>query len=275
MKRTPISDANASSEDMIVVPELAGIEAGLVSGTLVDAATVDSLAQRHGLDRLAARRAVWLAGARPEPAAAIILIGGKSARMGADKAFILLDGMSAAARLYKKLAPHFDEVFFAAGTSQSSPVMGARCVYDTISGRGPLAGLAAGLSASPYRVNFVIACDIPEVDLPLMRRLLSYLELYEIAVPMFSPRRIEPLFGAYDRAVGATAKRLLEGRSLEVISVYAHHRTRIAAAADTGWYANLNTPDDLHRYLKSRKKKKSMKEATEHGPPLAGQELPE
>lgn len=275
MKRTLMTDANTSSEGMITVRELACVEAGVVTGSLVDAATVDGLAEKLGMDRSAARRAVWLAGARPEPAAAIILIGGESVRMGTDKAFIVLDGMSAAARLYKKLAPYFDEVFFAAGTSQASPVAGARCVYDTVAGQGPLAGLAAGISASPYRANFVIACDIPEINLPLMRKLLSYLELYEIAVPAFSRRKIEPLFGAYNRAVGATAKRLLDGGSLKVISVFAHHRTRIVAAADKGWYANLNTPDDLRRYLKSREKKEPENEAAEHDGPPSGQELPE
>jgi len=272
MKRTIMTDARAGAEDMITEPELASVKAGVRNGSLVDAAAVDGLARRLGLDRGVARSAIWLAGARPEPAAAIILIGGRSARMGSDKAFILVNGMSAASRLYTKLAPHFDEVFFAAAASQSSPVAGARCVHDTVAGRGPLAGLAAGLSASPCRVNFVIACDIPELDLPLMRKLLSCLERYEIAVPAFSPRKTEPLFGAYDRAVGATAKRLLDGGSLQVISVYAHHRTRVVAASGAGWYANLNTPADWRRYLKSWKKRKPTNEITELGHPPAGLE---
>lgn len=254
---------------------LEGVMAAVKSGSLVDAAAVDGLAERFGLDRTAARRAVWLAGARPEPAAAIILTGGQSERMGTDKAFLVLDGMSAAARLYKKLAPHFDEVFFAAAASQSSPVAGARCVHDAVAGQGPLAGLAAGLSASPYRVNFVVACDIPEVDLPLMRRLLACLELDEIAVPEFAPRKVEPLFGAYDRAVGATAQRLLDAGSLKVLSLFAHHRTRIVAAGDAGWYTNLNTPEDLRRYLTSREKKKTATGATARGDSPTGPGLPE
>lgn len=225
------------------------VQANLASGTLVDAATVVRLAETLGVDQLAARRAVWLSGARPEPAAAIILTGGKSKRMGTDKAFLLLDGLSAAARLHQKLIPHFDEVIFAAAASQPSPVAGARCVYDTVAGQGPLAGLASGLSASPCRVNFVIACDIPEIDILLMRRLLSCLEQYEIAVPAFTPRRTEPLFGAYDRMVGPTARLMIEKGFLQVLSVYAHHRTQIVAATGAGWYANLNTPADLQRYL--------------------------
>lgn len=213
-------------------------------------------------------RAAWLSGVRPEPAAAVILTGGRSARMGTDKAFLPLEGGAAAERLYRKLVPHFDTVFFAAAASQPPPVPGARCVRDAVAGQGPLAGLAAGLSASPCRVNFVIACDIPEIDLPLVRRLLSFLDRYEIAVPEFTPGCVEPLFGAYDRAVGATAEHLLGENRRKVLAVYEYHRTRIIPAVDTGWYANLNTPADLRRYLESRERRRGgVGVPEEPGPP--------
>ncbi len=230
---------------------------GVVSGARVDAAAIAALARELDVEPSAARRLSWLAGARPEPAAAIILIGGRSLRMGTDKAFIPIDGVPVAARLHRALAPHFDDMLFAAAAAQPPPVAGVRCVSDAVPGQGPLAGLAVGLAASPHRVNFVIACDIPEIDFVLMRRLLSCLEQHAIAVPAFTPGRTEPLFGAYDRAVGATAARLLAAGSRRVLAVYDHHPTRVLAAVDTGWYANLNTPDDLRRYLRSGERNQS------------------
>ncbi|MBN1296920.1 molybdenum cofactor guanylyltransferase [bacterium] len=241
------------SPDDFSIPGEAFHEAAHANGRRVSETEIHRLASGFGIDDVSARRVFWLAGARPEPAAAVILIGGKSMRMGTDKAFMLLDGESIASRLYKKLAPYFDEVFFSAARSQSSPVTGVRCVYDRLPGRGPLAGLATGLSASPHRVNFVIACDIPNVDISLVRMLLSTLEEVEIAVPAFSSMRTEPLFGAYDRSVGATAERLLLNGVSKVISVYDHHHTRVLSATNTGWYMNLNSPEDVRLYLESHR----------------------
>lgn len=225
--------------------------ADIVSDTRVADATIAAIASKLGLNHAVARQIAWLTGARPEPAAAIILIGGRSTRMGYDKALLPIAGVPAAQRLYQKLTPHFDEVFFSAAPGQQVPIPGAPCIFDSLTNNGPLSGLATALSASPCRVNFVIACDIPELDLSLIRKLLSSLEHYEIAVPAFTPERTEPLFAAYDRKVGTSATQLLAQGITKVLEVYALHRTRIIKAIDYGWYANLNTPADLRRYTAS------------------------
>ncbi len=222
---------------------------GICRGTLLDPASVQGLAERLGVDIDTARRIVWLAGARPEPAAAVILIGGRSKRMGTDKASMILDGIPAASRLYFRLTRCFDHVFFSAAPGQKSPVEGAHCVYDTIEDKGPISGLASALRASPYRVNFVIACDIPEIDPVLIRNLLACMIDYEIAVPCFSPGRMEPLFAVYDKAVASTAERLLRENSLKLLSIYDHHRLVVVPATDAEWYHNLNTPDDVQNYI--------------------------
>lgn len=252
VKRTPppLSIETQSPGD-IPIPGDAFREAAHAIGRRVSKSEIHRLANGFGIDETSARRVFWLAGARPKPAAAVILIGGNSMRMGTDKAFMLLDGESIAARLYKKLAPHFDDIFFSAALSQSSPVTGIRCVYDKLPGRGPLSGLATGLSASPHRVNFVIACDIPNVNIYLVRLLLSNLDEVDIAVPTFSSTRTEPLFGAYDRSVGTTAEHLLNNGFSKVITLYDYHRTRVVSTTNTGWYMNLNTPDDVRLYLET------------------------
>lgn len=231
--------------------ELARAKADVISGTRVDESIVQVIAGRLSLSQTTARRLIWLAGARPEAAGAIIMIGGRSTRMGRDKSLLPIDGIPAAERLYRNLVPHFDEVFFSCATGRQSPVKEARCICDSVAGAGPLAGIASSLSTSPYRVNFVIACDIPDFDLPLMRLLLSNLEEYEIAVPCLTPDRPETLFGAYDRVAGATAARLIAGGTRKVLALFPLHKTRMIAVRNIGWYANLNTPDDVERFQAS------------------------
>ncbi len=232
---------------------LARSKADIVSHARVDEAQIVAVAEKLDIPLRVARRMAWLTGARPEPAAAIVLIGGRSSRMGSDKSLIPIDGEPAAVRLYHALAPHFDHVFFSAAKNQVTPVPGVRMVYDSISGSGPLSGLASSLGASPCRVNFVIACDIPEINVPLMRKLLSFLEEYDIAVPTLTPDTIDPLFGAYDRGVGMSARRLIDAGITKILDVFPLHKARIITTADNAWYANLNTPEDVRRYHQMRK----------------------
>ncbi|MBN1878597.1 molybdenum cofactor guanylyltransferase [bacterium] len=230
---------------------MARSKADVISGMRINDSQVKAIAERLNVDKPVVRHMVWLTGARPEPAAAVILIGGKSSRMGIYKSLLPIDGVPAAQRLYSNLVPYFDEVFFSSAEGQSPPVPGVRCVHDTIPDSGPLAGIAAALSASNCRVNFVIACDIPDVDLPLMRKLLSCLEDNEIAVPMLTPDRPETLYGAYDRIVSATAEHLLTEGTRKVLALFPLHRTQFVVALDTAWYANLNTPADVSCYRES------------------------
>ena len=228
--------------------ELARAKADVISGTRVDEQSVQAITAKLGFPRTLVRRMVWLAGARPEAAAAIILIGGRSTRMGKDKSLLPIGGVPASERLYWNLKPHFDEVFFSSANGRQPPVKEARCICDSVAGAGPLAGIAAALSASPYRVNFIIACDIPDFDIPLMRRLLSHLEEYEIAVPCLTPGRPETLFGAYDRVIGATAARLIAENTRKVLALFPLHKTLIVPVHNIEWYANLNTPEDVERF---------------------------
>lgn len=231
--------------------ELARAQADVISGTRVDEPGVQAIAGKLGFPPALIRRMIWLAGARPEAAAAIILIGGKSTRMGKDKSLLPIGGIPAAERLYWNLKPHFDEVFFSSATGRKTPVKEACCICDSVAGAGPLAGIATALSASPYRVNFVIACDIPDFDIPLMRRLLSHLEEYEIAVPCLTPGRPETLFGAYERVIGATAARLIAEGTRKVLALFPLHKTLIVPVHNIEWYANLNTPEDVERFQAS------------------------
>ena len=193
----------------------------------------------------------WLGGERPEPATAIILAGGKSRRMGRDKARLSVAGRPLLESACDVLRSHFDEVIVsvAAGAGLSH-VHAVRTVEDVTPGLGPLGGVYASLRESSSRVNFVVACDTPHIELSLVRRLLACSPRFDVAAPAFEGREPEPLFAMYTKAACEPARRLLEGGLLRMAGLLAACRTQVIQAGRGDWYRNLNTQQDLRRYEK-------------------------
>ena len=99
---------------------------------------------------------------------AIILAGGKSSRMGEDKAFIELGGQTLLDRAIEKMGGFFSEIIVVINRGDFADPR-IKTVKDRIADRGPLGGILAGLerSSSPY--NFITACDMRFTNIKLMK----------------------------------------------------------------------------------------------------------
>jgi molybdopterin-guanine dinucleotide biosynthesis protein A len=122
----------------------------------------------------------------------VLLTGGRSRRMGRDKATLPVDGRPLGLRPVEALRSLVDEVVVA---GRPLPGLEARVVPDPLPDGGPLAGMVAGLLAARTPLAVVVACDMPSlvpavVDL-LLGRLRSRPEL--LAACCRGPRGIEPL----------------------------------------------------------------------------------
>jgi molybdopterin-guanine dinucleotide biosynthesis protein A len=223
-------------------------KADITSGHKISAGKIDELSVRLGLSVQTMRRIAWLCGARPSPVTAIILAGGKSTRMGTDKAILKVNGVPLVERLRETLRPFFDQVIISIGT-ENPAWNGFHTVIDRYPASGPLSGINAGLSASETEHNFVIACDLPNVNFPVVHKLLSFSEDFDIAAPSFKNGFSEPLFAFYRKQVVETALKLLQKGRFQVRSLLEECHSHVVNFPDTGWYVNLNTPDDFDRFL--------------------------
>ncbi|MFR9710849.1 molybdenum cofactor guanylyltransferase [Paenibacillus sp. MB22_1] len=167
---------------------------------------------------------------------AIILAGGRSSRMGSDKALLELGGLTVLERLIRELETVASRIVIAGGTKAVYERFGKEVVTDRYPGAGPLAGLHAGLESSTTRWNLAVACDTPFANRGLFRALLERAEAAEEtaarvdrasdlaagasggfapteAILARTPERAHPLLAAYRRSVlpGLEA-RLREGR---------------------------------------------------------------
>jgi molybdopterin-guanine dinucleotide biosynthesis protein A len=209
-----------------------------------------------------------------KPMTAIVLAGGRGRRMKADKASLDIGGKTLLEHVLAQVEPLFDEILivvspgrtgsieFGSGVkggrmsrpnaSTASPAGRVRVVEDERSGLGPLGGVLSGLRAARHEACAVIACDIPDIDIALLRSLAGAAGDVEIAVPVGPTGLYEPLFAVYRRPVVPEIESLLDRGERSVLPLYEACRTAIVRFKDAGRIRNLNTRADYEAYLRAQ-----------------------
>jgi molybdopterin-guanine dinucleotide biosynthesis protein A len=183
---------------------------------------------------------------------AFILAGGKSTRMGVDKAFVDYDGRTLLARALD-LARSVTSDVRIVGSEEKFAAF-APVVEDVFRDCGPLAGIHAALRASPTELNVVLAVDTPFVSWAFLQYLISQARAAPdatVVVP-HGDGGWQPLCAIYHREfAGAAETALLAGRN-RIDPVFEVVRTRVIEEQelqDAGFspaiFRNLNTPEEL------------------------------
>jgi len=201
-------------------------------------------------------------------ATAIILAGGKSTRMGntENKALLQITGTHLIEKITRTLEPHFKEIIISTtpGTVSKYTFLPYRTAVDEEPDQGPLMGILTGLRVSNRPVNFVMACDIPEIDLPFIQTMAAFTPEYDIVVPVTGKDKYEPLFAFYHRRVIPKIRELLDRRIRKTIELFTLCRVKYIPLEKNNWFYNLNTLEDYERYLgqsflTARRRHKTMK----------------
>ena len=182
---------------------------------------------------------------------AVILAGGKSSRMGRDKAWLQLDGKPLLARqiaVVRKLKPV--ELFISGRSDTDYSSLGCPVLKDEFPEAGPLAGIAAGLQAASAPLMLVLAVDMPDMTSAALRQLLKRCAAGAGVVPRVN-QRLEPLAAFYPKAAAPLAVDLLK-RQLRAVRTFAEQCKHAGlvdlhdvAEADWKCFANWNSPADL------------------------------
>jgi molybdenum cofactor guanylyltransferase len=171
--------------------------------------------------------------------------------MGRDKALIDYQGRPIIAHVIDTLHVLTDDVVVISNRSDLYDPFGARVVPDYDPPCGPLGGLAAGLHAMTAELAIVVACDMPFLNVNLLRWLIDLADGYDAVVPQ-SGAEYEPLHAVYRRECYNPIVQRIEQGQRRVISFFADVRLRPVPEAE--WrmldpagrsLINLNTPDDL------------------------------
>ncbi|HEV8048861.1 MAG TPA: molybdenum cofactor guanylyltransferase [Terriglobales bacterium] len=189
---------------------------------------------------------------------AFILAGGKSSRMGSDKAFLHLGDETLLAHALKLAGAVTEEVKIVGDATKFSPF--GRVVEDVYRNRGPLGGIHAALSASSIDLNLMLAVDLPFVDADFLQYLLS--RARESTAIVTLPRAaggLQPLCAVYRRPFAEIAEEALRNGRNKIDSLFAKVGTCVIeddelarAGFSSEMFHNLNTPDDLKKAQSSR-----------------------
>ncbi len=174
------------------------------------------------------------------PATAILLAGGDSTRMGQDKTMLPIDGQPMIKHIYEQLQPHFSQMLVSSSNASLHDFLGVTVVADEVAGRGPLVGIASALKASASNVNFVMACDMPEIDAGLIRAMLRQVGDYDAVVPKVGPELYEPLFAVYKKSALPAIEQVLQSGSNRVIDCFDRCRVKYIDLPDRQ-FRNINT----------------------------------
>lgn len=213
-------------------------------------------------------------------AAAIILAGGKNTRMGANKALLEIESRQLIRRITDELAREFAEIIIVANDPEPYKEFAVRVTGDIIPGRGPLGGIHAGLTVSPYRLNFVTAGDMPFIKGPLAAYMVTQTGDADALVPRIDDKW-QPLFAVYSRDCLKAIEECLAGDRYKVSAFYPQVRVKYIEedvvrkfSEPDRIFFNINTPGELaqarnmaveERPVKSRVLLKQSGESSDYG----------
>lgn len=190
------------------------------------------------------------------PLSIIVLAGGESRRMGANKALLKISTQETLiARVISNLRPLSDDVVIVSDTPEHFADLGVRQASDVYPNTGPLAGLHAGLETAENSWSLAVACDMPLVDHRLVRFMVLLSQGHDVVIPRVGGD-LEPLHALYSKACIPAIQQRLEAGQRRVISFLPDVRVRylepreIAIFDPEGLsFFNANTPDEWRQLL--------------------------
>lgn len=150
---------------------------------------------------------------------AVVLAGGKSSRMGKNKALLPLFDKTNIENIVEKCKNVASEVIVVTNDFSQYQFLNLPLVEDTYKNSGPLAGLEAGLRAAKYERVVVVACDMPFVQSEIITILVESLATYDAVVPRINGE-LHPLFAAYRQSCLVPIQACLQENKRRIIAFY-------------------------------------------------------
>ncbi len=176
-----------------------------------------------------------------------ILCGGKSERMGTDKATLDWYGEPLVVHIMRGF-PSCGDLFLSVRTRTQLEEIEARKVVDQVTGCGPLSGLAASLAAAKNDLLFVTTCDAPLVDERTADLLAGAIEDCDAVVPL-SEDGMHPLIAVYRKSIEKTVVKSMGLGSWTMSDLLKRMKVKYYPAKNLPYgeltVANLNTMSDV------------------------------
>ena len=183
---------------------------------------------------------------------AVILAGGRSSRMGSNKALLPYRGGRFIEAIHRLLNDMFPEVILVTNNPEQYHFLPCRKVPDLYEHVGVLAGIHSGLYHSSNPAIFAVACDMPYLMESLIRFMAARADAGGVLIPE-SPGGLEPLHAFYGKGCLAAIEATLLSGQRRIVSFF--DRTNVSkinreqvACFDPSFasFININTPRDYY-----------------------------
>lgn len=187
----------------------------------------------------------------------IILAGGKSLRLGRDKAWEKVGGESLIQRVVNRLAPLSHELIVVIAPGQPEPALKAdidiKVTSDIYPGCGSIGGIYTGLTAASSFQSLVVACDMPFLVASLLRYMMEVSPGYDVVIPR-ADKGLEPLHAIYSKNCLAPIRDLIQQGRLRIAEFFPQVAVRYLDTEEISRFdpeqlsfLNVNTPRELER----------------------------
>lgn len=210
------------------------------------------------------------------PVTGVILAGGKSRRMGENKALLQLEGDSLIGHVIRRMRLVTDELILITNSPAAYTHLDLPMYEDIVLNTGALGGIYTGLTYASHDVVLCVACDSPFLEPKLLTYLISVLGAYDAAMPytreevgVKNPSHsgaaritLQTLCAAYSKRCLPIIAGMLEASELRVHAL--QEWANIKCIPPDVWQAsdpeglsffNINTPEDFDRatsYMRSQ-----------------------
>ena len=189
----------------------------------------------------------------------IVLAGGKSRRLGRDKAVEPVGGEPLIQRVIGRLSQVAGQMVVVVADAQRGADLSlpdtAKVAIDMFPGGGSLGGIFTGLSVADANWGVVVACDMPFLNLELLGYMLALRDGYDAVVPVLDDRP-EPTHAIYSKACLPYMESRLQANDLKIARFFDEVRVkylpqRAVERRDPEHlsFFNVNTQEDLDRAL--------------------------
>ena len=196
-------------------------------------------------------RGFWDAKTARRPLLGLVLTGGRSTRMGSDKAALSYHGLPEATRMFHLLKEFCPEVYVSCQADQADDPgrQGLAQIHDTHLGLGPLSGLLSAFQARPEASWLVVACDLPGVAHATLAHLLEGRNPFRFATAFRGYQELpEPLCAIYEPKARSRLYQFLAAGYDCPRKMLIHSPIALLDPPHRDQLSNLNTPEDAHAF---------------------------
>jgi molybdopterin-guanine dinucleotide biosynthesis protein A len=181
----------------------------------------------------------------------VILAGGKSSRMGQNKALMAFGGQRLVDRVVTVMRNVFDALLMVTNTPAVYADLGVPMVQDVWPEKGSLGGIYSAIHHVDTPYCLVVACDMPFLQTAMLHYLLTQMSDYDVVVPDVLGE-LQTLHAIYSKACLQAIERRLEMNRLRIAGFFPDVRVRTVTASELQPYdpellafQNLNTPEEF------------------------------